>query len=902
MTNVAQGGAHMPLTTLDIDGVVAIGVLPLVTHMTPYPLFLKNPHKSYFEMTSLYLNDLYKDYYSYRIGTVNGYNFNLFTNIDPSQMKDVFAHFLQYAYSEGIEVGIENRHLTVGSDGDYNTIVTRLNENASQFRFSNQTVLDTFATWVSDHFTRHFPTKTLLGSIIKMGQKDPSLDLRLDCIVPQLLRHSALHLGFNFVGPDFFALKADLFGRSRNCKVYHPLGLVHLATVEVLKHDAEAIGLLCPGAMPNIENLNSVKVYIDWLKNCRVPTLRRERSKARIASHKTLGRNGHLVDSPYRVDCELSQQLVRSYETAITAIQNQMEGHLRFEYIFDSILDLDPQAIQASISQHLNASLDALTNSIPVADIPFDRGANQALAIIKEGSPYDLPRLVCAESYIGYLVDGNIRRVYYDGLKVALSSDLYGALARASIDGDPMVLPASPDFSHVRWESLDLNQLSAQVQFHLYLPDDQRHLAMTLLTRLSECLQERLGRGNNYEATHAVSVAVELMEASIPQRFGGDLKQRGKHIVKSIGYKDLARCLLHPRVMRGRGNRGLHLCIVLSHLYDYDPNLSDVQRKVYLTDLLGRTPAVKLIEVWPLGEPIYSQNTFMRYAAVSEDTQSLHFVMGTLRESSPNTEIPTHYGGVDLRGWGRLPDIFGEIRHRYHSNDERRRSVRSQTQKTNFACLWLLVTMTAAEQQRLADPNYHLRIDRFSCEQHFQMLNRHLAILRDFGLINEDLNRGRRAREYLFNFLYVPRDFHRRLARFPDQPSPPPPEAMEVNQVDRHPDLDLDLNRVPEPVPEPEPEPMTPEPVPEPEPEPVQDPDADLDVPPHDQLPVPPMLEVVGPRPDPPPPPLVNRRPLPPRVPVQGPRTHRERFCRPRVVRDESLPDNPRRRPRNRSL
>ena len=125
----------MPLTRLDVDGVVAIGVLPLVTHMTPYPLYLKNPLKQYFEMTSLYLNNRFKDYYSYRIGLVNGYNLNLFTNLDPSRLKDVFAHFLMHASREGEEVGIDNRHLIGGGDVNFNVVATRLNENSSVLRF-----------------------------------------------------------------------------------------------------------------------------------------------------------------------------------------------------------------------------------------------------------------------------------------------------------------------------------------------------------------------------------------------------------------------------------------------------------------------------------------------------------------------------------------------------------------------------------------------------------------------------------------------------------------------------------------------------------------------------------------------------------------------------------------------
>ena len=177
----------------------------------------------------------------------------------------------------------------------------------------------------------------------------------------------------------------------------------------------------------------------------------------------------------------------------------------------------------------------------------------------------------------------------------------------------------------------------------------------------------------------------------------------------------------------------------------------------------------------------------------------------------------------------------------------------------------------------------------------------------DFGLIAKDLARGRRSREFLFNFLYVPQDLYGRLARFPDQPSPPPQEGMEIDHVDPNPDLEQ--NPLPEPVPVPEPVPMpVPEPVPimpepaaAPEPEQVQDPDPDEGNA-IDQLPDPPAPPPPPSPPPPPPLPLVDRRTLQRRVPVGGRNHHRERFCRARVVRDDTLQDNPRRRPRNRPL
>ena len=887
----------MPLTRLDVDGVVAIGVLPLVTHMTPYPLYLKNPLKQYFEMTSLYLNNRFKDYYSYRIGLVNGYNLNLFTNLDPSRLKDVFAHFLMHASREGEEVGIDNRHLIGGGDVNFNVVATRLNENSSVFKFDHS-VLTTFGRWVNNHFKDHFPDKELLGSIIKMGQKDPNIDLKMDCLVPGDLRHSSLHLGFNFTRPDFLALKSELFAPSNNCKVYHPLGLVNLVTLDISRGDVdEHFALLRPADLPNSNQLNGVKVYVPDLKNSRTPTLRSARSKARIASHKALGRNCHMVDSPFRVDCELSHQLARSYAVAIDAIKSQRMGTLRFEYIFDSILDLDPPAIQTSIEHHLNANIDVLTRAIPVADIPFDQGVDQALDVIATSSPYDLPKLVCAESYVGFLVDGAVHRVYYDGLKAALSSDVNNAMARTSINGLPMVLPSTPDFSHVNWDNFDIVRFSKQLSFHLYLSDAESNIASLILSTLSMAKPECLGSGNRYEGTLAITVVLELMGASLPDHIRPNLRAAGKEVVKSIGYYDLARCLLYPRIMRGRGNRGLQLCILLSHLYDYDPNLSDVQRKVRLTDLLGSTPAVKEeLEVWPLGDPIYSQNTLQKFARVSEDKDNFHFAMGALRNYSPYTELATHLNERQVKGWADLPELKERVKVQYRSKDPRRKSLRSVSQQTNFGCLWLLVTMTAAEQQRLNRPQYHLRIDRLGCQEHFTMLDRHLAILTDFGLILEDASKSRPGVEYLFNYHYVPPDFSHRLANFLNRPASPPPRLptpppVEVPAMEHSPPLS------PQPLSDAgEPPQLMEEGHPEPEQLPlVQDGD------PLQPEAIP--LDVVVP------PPPIAADPLhwsaqQPRVPngPGGRLRHRQRFCRPRVIRDPTKPDSHRRLPRNRQL
>ena len=164
--------AHYRVQKVGADGVVAIGVLPLVTHITSAePLNLKKPLGYPFDGSSEYFNTLYPtgSFYTYLIGKVHHLNLNLFTDLEPSHLKEVFIHFLQYAYKEGIDLGVENKQLTFGSGGDFVAIAVRLDESNSQFVFSNTQVLATFGAWAGDNLGRLFPNKKILASTVKIG-------------------------------------------------------------------------------------------------------------------------------------------------------------------------------------------------------------------------------------------------------------------------------------------------------------------------------------------------------------------------------------------------------------------------------------------------------------------------------------------------------------------------------------------------------------------------------------------------------------------------------------------------------------------------------------------------------------------------------------------------------------
>ena len=156
---------------------------------------------------------------------------------------------------------------------------------------------------------------------------------------------------------------------------------------------------------------------------------------------------------------------------------------------------------------------------------------DQALEILKSGSQFDLPKLVCAESYIANLFGQSW--VHLDGLLVAVNSDRY-----PSGGAGCMPLPHTPDFSHVKWENLDLVKLARQVSENLNLFDDL-YLSYLLLTRLSELGPTRPRKlGGSYEGLTALYIVVDLMSMSLPENVGQNLFLGWKNIIKPMTISD----------------------------------------------------------------------------------------------------------------------------------------------------------------------------------------------------------------------------------------------------------------------------------------------------------------------------------------------------------------------------
>jgi hypothetical protein len=67
-----------------------------------------------------------------------------------------------------------------------------------------------------------------------------------------------------------------------------------------------------------------------------------------------------------------------------------------------------------------------------------------------------LPKILAAEAYFGYLLDGSVLRIYYQGLKAAIGGTLNEAKSRSEFS----ILPLTMDFRHVSWTNFHAPSLA----------------------------------------------------------------------------------------------------------------------------------------------------------------------------------------------------------------------------------------------------------------------------------------------------------------------------------------------------------------------------------------------------------------------------------------------------------
>ena len=776
-----QHGISVP--THDVDGLVVVGELPLVIRdFTHQPLKLKAPYRQHFCMKSLYVDtppNPFPDFFNYKIGMTQGYNVNLFTNVPSPRIKEVFARFLsQFNPSDdALSIGGENLQLLSGANPDYETILSRLSEEHGAFVFSTLQVLQAFGYWWGEYKAEQRNLGSIWGdlecyiSIIKMGQKQVSADAaelqRLkDCLDHGCFLYSCIHLGFNFANKDFFALNSDLFPRREaGLAVFHPLGLVDLATVTVerphrsLRFNADAAAPCFWPYEGEGEGPSAVKVYCSNLKTPRTPQIRKSWVSGQIAALSTLGPEAESVPSVFQSHCQGARQLARSYDACINSVRNQKEGTLRFEYVFQGFWDIDLDTMFRILMNHLLSQLGHLTRSVSVDAIPWHLGAEQALKLIGDTHPSRFARTYCAEAYIAYLVDGYDLRCDRKAVRFALGHTLGDA--ERSCRGSPrMVVPRFRDFRHATWDSLG-DAADKHLTFHLMISVQVARDLREALTAMQEDmnLQEE---GQIWlkvvwkvmaSAVHESRLGVNFVEKSL-RLYAGRLGVIHK---KPFSKRDVARCLLHPRERRGRGTRGLQECIVRAHLRVVNAGVFRTQKELVddLVELFGNRFS-RRVQVWPLSQPVHAKDEMARLAAVTDDTSSLGYVVGLIRDL-----------GLGKLWYSRLPndpydgfDCLAAVQSLIPKVD-----IRSHRRKEAFACLWFAVTYSAKMQAAL---NVHMQLDRSRWEDAFTL--QAIRIFQTFLvqrtlLVQSPQDPVMGNRQHLFDQVVVPADFRVRLFR-----------------------------------------------------------------------------------------------------------------------------------------
>ncbi len=102
------------------------------------------------------------------------------------------------------------------------------------------------------------------------------------------------------------------------------------------------------------------------------------------------------------------------------------------------------------------------------------------LTLLSDFDIEKLPRILAAESYLGYILDGSVLRIYYHGLKAAIGGTLNEAKSRSEFS----ILPLTTDFSHVSWTNFQgpsLAQAAKSMGYYLRVEPSLVQLFLDLM-------------------------------------------------------------------------------------------------------------------------------------------------------------------------------------------------------------------------------------------------------------------------------------------------------------------------------------------------------------------------------------------------------------------------------------
>ena len=861
----------------DVDGVVAIGTLPLVkpSSLSIKPkLNLKNiKSNKNFNVKSLGPDHAeYSALHSYLVGYVGGMPYSWMTNLSYEQFKDLILDFL--GFSQPDHLGVENHWLKSWGNGSANDI----NHVMAEANCFDVIVTPVLLTRFSNFVTNYTDSSQVrvLGAITWYGCKQdlavftPSLDhINADQVLA-----SCIHVGLELKKPRYLL---GLKEAPSSSQIYHPLGLKYF--VDFTNDHEGALAHWNLEALVD-HGLIKLRVYHPQLSHTRPSDLRQHShgSRGTIAASAMLGSGAFVQGGAYKKLAEEAAHLKACLKGALS--YDSLSGSpLRLEFVikdifvnFSNFIDF----LRGAINDFQQMLLSKL-GEIEITSIDLNGGINKALETLYDPNA-SIPKVAAAEAYLIFLVDGGVLRVFYHGLKAALGCTFTVALN--ALEQNHQYVKLANNFDMLSWEHCNefnnefmrkfsetaiakwgVTDKRAAEKIFIYLNSNRDYTAIIKLIRDLEIIHQ--DRSSDHFLTYRYIQ-----------------RTNGLQISRTATTLDVLNCVLYTR-----GQKGIK-ALSAAMLHTFLKSRGDVDiEKHHLAEHFNDALMNQLhFNVWPHSLPVSLQDRRNRFwkLQLEQNEDSFQASWALFQERCPISRswlnINLSFDSLDqitARVWNKLSNwINANPNHRF---------LQSCRVTEDFRLVWVIVIMCVCH--RNVRNSYDIRHPKFDWIELWTNIPNISDILN--WMLAKDLVQEvpPNTPKYgtLLDHVIVPRDFMVRLSNL-DEPTPPPsptpdhelPRPIQVPDDNTHNDpevmevADDDQLQI-QPLLDPQEQPPTPDPAPAVLP-PVQvqlPPPAPELTPAPAELPPPVQVQPPPPAPEPTPPPSPTE--LPPLVQVQPP-------------------------------
>jgi hypothetical protein len=710
------------VSEVDVDGIIAIGKLPLVRCLDKGSIDLNDlklfPITDKLKSASINTKIKYGMKSTLYIGNAGGIPYFIVTALSA---QDLQLHLLQFiAQSKVSDIGFVNGWLSIGID-----TVADLRDRIATSNCSTVVVnvqfLKCFSNWLLQ-FHRN-DSELVQGGLFWFGMRMPEAiffsNFKNNVCREQLMEshvHLAIEIRNSSDVPCIVTLNPELRAEfpGDGTQWFHPLGLSD--GVNITSKPPSKLVLFHQKLL--LREINSIRIYQPELMHCRTPEIRLQRAVCAAAA--VIG--GSWVQSGFYKDkCQSVCRWAHCIETGLYGVYCHGSA-LRVEYSLPLRPDLGPLdtlAIRQKVKLFFTGK--HRLNVTPTREIPYHELILPAIGLVKSASIHNLKEVVAAEAYLGFLIDGGALRIYYPGLKAALGMTITNALNTDRV----IAAPKSLTFDSTTWDDLYINRLAIPVAYFLKISATTALQMLTMIVEKYPCAAPLTDKSHGIFWIGMVKLLLSIDTGNqINECWHVSHHQRKGQLFATISPESLAIVLLHERPTQSHNKlRVLVGTLIRSYLDRSFPRLTEEDKK-YRLELLIR----EQLHVFPHSLPISGRDRTERWWRVGSDPDAklLENTFQWMANKLPRTleNVPTLTrvttdSDIVSTGWFLINRFL---------ESQQNIDFKCNTIQQFFRAIWVVILATAIEQTRRNNFRFHPYLAwgewRIEMQQHLDQIFR----------------------------------------------------------------------------------------------------------------------------------------------------------------------------------